>query len=48
MDWYVFKRAIVNILILAGPGVCWVISLLMNILGSYPNWFNFQSTIVLR
>jgi len=22
-DWYVFKRAIVNILILAGPGVCW-------------------------
>jgi hypothetical protein len=23
-DWYVFKRAIVNILILAGPGVCWV------------------------
>ncbi len=24
IDWYVFKRAMINILVLAGPGVCWV------------------------
>lgn len=26
MDWYVFKNCIINILVLAGPGVCWVIN----------------------
>jgi NhaP-type Na+/H+ or K+/H+ antiporter len=26
-DWFVFKKALVNILVLAGPGVVWVINL---------------------
>lgn len=27
-DWFVFKKLLVNILILAGPGVIWVLNLL--------------------
>ena len=30
LDWFIFRKVSINILILAGPGVCWVFSFVLS------------------